>query len=278
MINTYTIYLSQWLKADYRSVYDALCNALNESHTNHALLPYSQEIWCRDYMPVHIGAGKYVGFVFKPDYLCDKNKNLPFITEQAKACSELDINFAVQIDIVLDGGNYVNCGSKMIMTDKIIMENPNLRLIDLINKLEKAFQKELILIPWDMDEPYGHADGMLAYIGNNQVILNNYSQFDKQTYIFAERIHKILNRHFDIIDLQYKGKLRKDSWCYLNYLETPEAIILPALSKQMDCDNDCSAKEVFQQIFPNKRILQIYTAPLVRNGGAIHCVTWEHYQ
>ena len=34
-------------------------------------------------------------------------------------------------------------------------------------------------------------------------------------------------------------------------------------------------KKVFSDIFIDKEIIQVYAAPLVKHGGALHCVTWE---
>jgi len=46
--------------------------------------------------------------------------NRKYITEQSKASGNLPISYRCKIDAVLDGGNFVFCDDKMIMTDKII--------------------------------------------------------------------------------------------------------------------------------------------------------------
>ena len=94
---------------------------------------------------------------------------------------------------------------------------------------------------------------------------------------FTTRIHKILNSQFDILELKYGGTLSRDSWCYLNYLETDNAIILPALSMNHDEENDKAALEIFQNVFDNKVIKQVFAQPLIKHGGALHCATWIHY-
>ena len=58
-------------------------------------------------------------------------------------------------------------------------------------------------------------------------------------------------------------------------METSKTVIIPGLSKDFDCDNDRSAVKVFSDIFIDKEIIQVYAAPLVKHGGALHCVTWE---
>lgn len=268
------IYISEWLRK-YPEVYESLCTAFEKSGVNWHFLDHTAEVWARDYMPLHLNDGKYVAFNFCPDYLSD-NKG-KYVTCQDFVIRNMNIDLVARLDIKLDGGNVVRCGDKTIMTDKIISENPNIRPLKLIDTIEKTMNTELILIPWDMEEPFGHADGMVAYIGNGKLLMNNYGQMGEETKPFRLRLHKILDCHFDVIELSYSGRLRKDAWCYLNYVETPKTVIIPGLSKDFGCENDRSAVKVFSNLFPDKEIVQVYAAPLVRHGGALHCVTWELY-
>lgn len=269
-----SIYLSKHLQTEYSVVYKELCKVLDENGVNHSLLPYSNDIWARDFMPVHVGGGLYLGYIYKPDYLFDKVRMRKYITEQKMATIDLPINYITQLDIVLDGGNFVFCDDKMIMTDNIFSENPNVKQSTLINTLENACQKELILIPWDMEEEYGHADGMVSYIGNGKLLLNNYCQMGKDGKDFSKRLHKILNSHFTVTELQYSSPWEEMNSAYINYIETPSNVIIPALSVKHDSASDIAALETFKQIF-NKEILQVYAQPLIKNGGALHCITWE---
>ena len=268
------IYLSEWIR-NYPEVYESLCVAFEKSGVKWHFLAHTAEVWARDYMPLHLGDGKYVTFNFFPDYL-SSNKD-KYVTCQDFVIRKMNINLVEHLDIMLDGGNVVRCGDKTIMTDKIISENPTIRPLKLIETIENTLNTELILIPWDMEEPYGHADGMVAYIGDGKLLMNNYGQMGEEAKPFRLRLHKILDCHFDVIEVSYSGRLRKDAWCYLNYVETPKTVIIPALSKDLDCDNDRSAVKVFSNLFPDKEIIQVYAAPLVRHGGALHCVTWELY-
>ena len=269
------IYISEWLR-NYPEVYESLCAAFEKSGVKWQFLDHTKEVWARDYMPLHLGDGKYVSFNFFPDYLSvNKGK---YITCQEHVIRNMNINLVANLNIKLDGGNVVRCGDKTIMTDKIISENSTIRPLKLIETIENTLNTELILIPWDMEEPFGHADGMVAYIGDGTLLMNNYGQIGKEAKPFCLRLHKILDSHFDVIELSYSGRLRKDAWCYLNYVETPRTVIIPGLSKDLDCDNDRSAVKEFSVIFPKKEVIQVYAAPLVKHGGAFHCVTWELYK
>ena len=130
-----------------------------------------------------------------------------------------------------------------------------------------------------MEDECGHADGMVAWLGRNRILMNNYRQLEKgKDKPFTKRVMKILEANFDITELSYDCKIHPDSWCYLNYLETDNGIILPALSETMDCDNDLAALELFMALFPQKEVVQVFAAPLIKKGGAIHCITWTLFK
>lgn len=272
-----TIFVSEFLATDYPDIYKQLSDALYDSSTPLALLPYSKEVWARDYMPIHIRNGNYLGFQFHPDYLYDFPNNRKYITEQGKATQGIPLSYSDKICAILDGGNFVFCDNKVIMTDKIFQENSSIRQSKLMDIIENACKAELVVIPWDTSEPFGHADGMISYIGNGQVLLNNYSQM-RGGKSFAKRLHKILSSHFGVTELCYEMTVpHVYSSFYINYLDTPSSILLPSLSTDSSLESDMAALHTFKQIF-RKPIKQVYALPLIKKGGALHCVTWEFYK
>ena len=251
--------------------------ALDRLNTKHMELKNTADYWCRDYMPMKSSPkGAYVKYTYRPDYLWDYKTNRKFITDPNPICEDLNLGAMAETSVVMDGGNYVRCNDKIIMTDKVIMENAGTPVTSLLDHLEKLFLGEVVLLPWDMKDPCGHADGMVADLGNGKLLLNNFRQtMEKRMY---KRLCKILEPKFDIVELEYDCKLERDSWCYLNYLRLPHGILLPCLSEKFECDNDLAAIETFQNLFPDLEIMPIYAQPLVKDGGAMHCVTWEYYE
>lgn len=263
----------------FQQIAEELFYALDRLGIKRMELSNTQDLWCRDYMPVSLfDNGYYATYKYRPDYLWDKKCSHKYITEQAAAMQNLNIKTPSDMSIIFDGGNYVRCGGKVIMTDKILMENPQWPIHELMQHLHTSLMADIILLPWDMDEPYGHADGMVAPLPDGRLLLNNYCQTATgQKLDFYKRLLKILEPHFDLVELSYDCQLEEDSWCYLNYLRVPGAVLLPCLSKAAKCDNDQAAVELFRKLFPQDEIIPIYCAPLIKRGGALHCVTWEYY-
>lgn len=253
--------------------------ALDRIGVQHMELSNTNDLWCRDYMPVSLfDEGYYAEYIYQPDYLWDKKWNRKYITDQSAATHNIDIQTPSNMRIIFDGGNYVRCGGKVLMTDKILMENPQWPVHKLMQHLYTSLMADIILLPWDMDEPYGHADGMVVPLSDGRLLLNNYSQTATgQKLDFYKRLLKILEPNFDLVELSYDCKLEEDSWCYINFLKVPGTVLLPCLSKETKCYNDLAAIETFEKLFPQDEIIPIYSKPLIKRGGALHCVTWEYY-
>ena len=257
--------------------------ALDRLGIQHMELSNTMDIWCRDYMPVLLfDDGYYATYQYQPDYLWNKKCNRKYITNQTNASKGLKINTSLSMGLVFDGGNYVRHNDKrkstVFMTDKILMENSFCPSHELIVKLHLSLAADIVLLPWDMDEPYGHADGMVAPLPDGRLLLNNYCQTAKGKKIdYYKRLLKMLDGHFPFVELSYDCKLEEDSWCYLNFLKVPGAVLLPCLSRGAKCDNDQAAIEKFQELFPDDEIIPIYAKPLIKRGGGLHCVTWEYF-
>ena len=221
-------------------------------------------IWARDYMPIQVSKEKFVRFNYSPDYL----KNNPeYKPDTSAILSNLGIQF-IDSDIIIDGGNVISCGDKVIMTDKIIKENPHYQRNKLIDTLSQLLEAEIILIPEDRYDEYGHADGMVRYMGNGSVLLNNYCDFDKP---LRKKLLSALNPQFEIVELHYNAYTDM-SWAYINFLHVGQHVFVPMLEDKL-------AGIAFKQIaaaYPQCDCHQIWGFDnIVREGGALNCCTWN---
>lgn len=280
-MNNPIIYTSEHLRKTSKTkrVAEDIFAALDRLHIEHRELKNTQDYWCRDYMPVMIfDDGTYAKYEYNPDYLVENKKWRDYITNQQNACKEINLYAPIDMNIIFDGGNYVRCGNKVIMTDKIFSENSHWLANELIQHLHIALCADIILLPWDMEDPCGHADGMVADLGDGQILLNGC--WKKRDESFHRRLRKILDAHFKVEELpSWDGD--KDSWCYLNYLRVPGGILLPCLSENHDTKDDIEALNYFKRLFPSLEIIPIYAKPLIKGkdgGGALHCVTWEYIE
>src|SRR5690242_16050060 len=84
------------------------------------IIPDTNDIWCRDYMPVQVGEATFCQFVYDPDYL----RGFQHLVTPADKCRLPFMDNLRREPIVLDGGNVVASRTKVVLTDKVFRENP----------------------------------------------------------------------------------------------------------------------------------------------------------
>ncbi|MBO4481591.1 MAG: agmatine deiminase family protein, partial [Bacteroidales bacterium] len=175
----------------------------------------------------------------------------------------------VTLNLVLDGGNVVKCGNKIVMTEKIFVENKKKSRNEVQRLLEEAFQCDIVFLPWDKNEKYGHSDGIIHYLGNNHVLMTNYDDFDKT---FAQDFLRILEKHFDVTVLEYNVKQQhKRSWSYINYLQIDKLALVP----QLGIPEDEQALQQIAEAMPQCKVVGVSALEAVRKGGALNCISWN---
>lgn len=269
---------------------------INDSGVDVKFLDGTRDIWCRDYMPIQITEDTYIGYEFTPDYL-DTKYNLTYQTNPARINRALGLDIK-QTGIILDGGNVVKTSKGIIMVDKVFNENCHIPKEKLINRLEKYFGCEIIFLPWDKEEKYGHADGIVREISDGHVLMTNYHQYDRT---YADKFIKILSSHFDVDVLDYNVKSRcRYNWCYINFLRIGNKVFIPQLTwedysdpKDAACspeanhfkgkgkwfhsriEEDNLALTQFRTLMPECEIIPVSCPQIVEDGGALNCISWN---
>ena len=276
------------------------CREIIEQIMSHgvycSLLKDTKDIWARDYMPIQLDSDTYAGYEYAPDYLYYDKRYIGTITHQTRVCNELEIK-PKPSGLIIDGGNIVKTSKGAIMTEKVFVENSQYTRIGLINSLEKMLETEVILIPWDRSEIYGHADGVAREIAPGKLLMTNYHRFSRR---FADLFLKVLSPRFDIEILDYKVKKQHPyNWCYINFLQVGNKIFIPQLTayrvaltdsdmiKSIIIDGraqaasdkvieeDVQALEQFRRLMPDKEIIPVSCPQIVKRGGALNCISWN---
>lgn len=270
-----TVYFSSLLKSDpeYSKTCFTITKSLDSCGVNYHFLPNTKDIWARDYMPIQVSEDRFIEYKYDPDYLqALKWRHLK--TYPDMVCEAIKIN-TIKTDIILDGGNVIKSSSSVIMTDKVIKENKKKYTREnLSDELRRLFEiDKIIFIPWDKNEPYGHADGMIRFIDDHNAVINDYSDYDEK---FKNSLYSVLDENgITCHTLKYEVINPDDrNWAYINFLQTKDILLLPGLS----IEEDRQAMEQFEKLFPDYaekgRIIQIDVSPFVAEGGALDCISW----
>lgn len=269
-----TVYFSEKLRSDER--FTETCNTLTQILEKHLIkydfLKATKDIWCRDYMPIQTGNGKYVQFRYEPSYLKDE---LELQSDPKVVCKANNIKPKFSF-INLDGGNVVNWSDRVIITDRVFDENPEYSNKNkLISEIENLLEAEIIIIPQIKSDYTGHADGMVRFVDRNTLLGNDR---EREYKYWKNGINKVLKEkgidYIDIPFLDHKEKKYPDHaiGCYVNYLEVKNLIVLPIFETEKNKDQEVCDK--LREIFPDRKIETIKYNEIGLHGGLLNCTTW----
>lgn len=267
---TNTVFLSDWLSKECSILYQSLTKTLRDNAVDYQILANTNDIWCRDYMPIQTDEKRFVSYKYYPNYLVDKHQE-QYITDirDVENVDFLRQAEVLPLDLVLDGGNVVKCGNKIVMTEKVFVENKEMSRNEVQRLLEDAFRCDIVFLPLDENEKCGHSDGIIHYVGGNRVLMTNYGDFDKS---FARAFLRILEKHFEVIPLKYNVKRQHGrSWAYINYLQVDNLVLVP----QLGIPEDGQALQQIAEAMPQCKVVGVPALEAVRKGGALNCISWN---
>ena len=271
---TNNVYFSDLLPKKCPTLNQHIAEALEANGVRYAYLSETKDIWCRDFMPIQIEEDRFVSYRYTPDYLQDNTglrlQTNPIAVLQASQNRLTHVlQNSVTIDLILDGGNVAKCGNTIVMTEKVFFENKDKTRAEVERILKDTFQCDILFLPWDRKETFGHSDGIVHYAGNGRILLTNYDDISPYYY---NRFRKALEKHFDVIPLKYETKRQHArSWAYINFLQVGKLVLVP----QLGLEEDEQALEQIGNALPNCKVIGISALEAVRRGGALNCISWN---
>jgi agmatine deiminase len=266
------LYLADTLPKKYPDFYERFEKVLTDCNIENALLPKTKDVWAVDYMPIQTAADRFIRFVYNPSYLQTKAL-LKTISDVDTICNDIGIDTR-KTNIILEGGNVTRTKNAVIMTDRVFIDNPTYERKQLIKELHELLQvDELYFVPEQPGDFTGHSDGMVRFIDENTVVINDYSR-EKDWFKRAFEI-AIHNTGLDYIKIPYNVYDNKSNdqanGDYINYLQIEGAVIVPTFSIKEDDE----AVKNFETIFKEQRIATVESNEIANDGGVLNCITWN---
>ena len=293
---TNTVLFSDLLPKKCPTLNQHISETMEAKGIRYAYLSETKDIWCRDFMPIQIAEDRFVFYKYTPDYLQDKtglrlrsNPEKVFFVNSNQLMWELPMTLKTEMlfdglrpipvtkmvfsptrmDLIMDGGNVVKCGNTIVMTEKVFFENKDKTRAEVEGILKDTLQSDILFLPWDRKEIFGHSDGIVHYAGNGRILLTNYDDFSPYYY---NRFRKALEKHFDVIPLKYEAKRQHArSWSYINFLQVGKLVLVP----QLGLEEDGQALEQIGIALPDCEVVGIPSLEAVRRGGALNCISWN---
>lgn len=252
------------------------------------------DAWCRDNGPT---------------FLLDKDKHLAAVNWQFNAWGEkyphydLDNQVAprmlehykvpyVDSPIILEGGSIHVDGQGTLLTTKECLLNQN-RNAGLAQKDIEAELKRCLNITKIIwlnkglygDETDGHVDNAACFARPGVVIMQTCDDRKDPNYVIAQENMEIIKNATDaagnkleIIELpQPPARYYRNerlTLSYLNFYFVNGGIILPVFGGEA-IQTDKKTADILQQVFPERRIMTVDGAALIKEGGNVHCITQQ---
>lgn len=194
----------------------------------------------------------------------------------------------------LDGGNFINNNSIVLLTDKIMSYNRELSKNEIINIIKDFTGLQAILIPKNSNDSVGHLDSTLTFFDEQKACIANYPSFSflKPDIDFLYRLRKVLEEEkIEMIELKDRPidevvacrcYLNNKKACfstargsYLNFLRINNTVILPEYTlptiKETGYYNSIN-REILENL--GFEVLSINCDQLSKKGGSLHCISY----
>jgi agmatine deiminase len=265
-----TAVFADLLPRQFPELWDRLAGILAEHRVSVRLLNGARDVWCRDFLAVQVGSGEFVQFRYQPDYLTgfdhlrtpeEVSDGLPFLSSRCRS------------DLILDGGNIVTSGRVLILTDKVYRDNPGRPRQEVRSLLRQLLNVgECVLIPKEAGDPIGHADGIVRFLNERAVVMNDYTAIDPA---YGTRVRTLLERqNLHVALLPYSldptvvDGIPSAAGNHVNFLRIGNLVVVPAYGMSSDAE----AVAVLNRLLPGCRVESLDCSGLALRGGVLNCI------
>jgi agmatine deiminase len=275
-------------KKEFNPFWKRLEKALKDKGIEPKLLTGTEDIWCRDYMPIQIDEKTLLQYCYDPEYLKTKEheKTRSDVDHVIAQNGIKDLGFEIRPSkLILDGGNVITSKDKVILTEKVFTENLRLPISKLdkvtpeqkqiiIKQIKKDFRvKHVVIIPRLPGDTYGHADGIVRFYSENLVLINNDKPNRTYPQYFSRKL-RMIRKIIVLNGLKIKAVIPHKDYngnFYINYLQIGKLIFLPTFnSKKLD---DTAISE-FQELFGQENVVPVPSKEIAKHEGVLNCISW----
>ena len=227
-----------------------------------------KDIWMRDFSPVFPSQVK-----FAYDRPQTPTINQSFLTFTA----ENDLQFT-HSPLKIDGGNVVdNQQGQYVLTEKVFERNPQFSYSQLMSTLKATLNAtHIAIIPMD-EEFLGHSDGMVMFVDEHTLIMNDYQEDPEFKISVKKSLREGLSSAIAIHEIEGAGygepygEYASACGIYVNSVVTPHYVYMPTFGQPI---KDKSALNKIQSL-TEKTVVPVDAQHICSLGGSIRCLSWQ---
>ncbi|TAE16120.1 MAG: hypothetical protein EAZ47_11530 [Bacteroidetes bacterium] len=266
------LYLADTLLTKYPNFWQRFEAVLKVANIPYQFLQNTKDVWAVDYMPIQLADKAFVQFIYQPSYLQSKYYRST-ISNVDEICSSLQIQPS-KAAVKLEGGNIIRSRNSVIMTERVFKENSNISRHKLISQLQELLKVEnMCFLPELPDDFTGHADGMLRFLDEKTLLVNDFS---KESIEFQQAFKSAIKKGgFDSIEIPYNVYSNRSIYdangTYINYLQMKNLLFIPVFNLPTD---DIAVRQL-EQLFPGCKIFPVNCFDIAKKGGVLNCISWN---
>lgn len=247
--------------------------------------------WARDVGPCFLvdGKGGLAGADFQFNAWGDKYVGFENDNRVARNLLEATSAKRFASPLFAEGGGITVDGDGTLITTESCFPNANRNANWSHERIEEELKRSLnvekvIWIPGDPDEKEtdGHVDGIAAFVRPGVVLVEVVRDPNQPHYRIMQENLKALQRQTDargrrleLVVIEEAGEAKSDCWrfcrSYVNSYLANGGVVMPCYG----IDADRAALDIFQRIFPQRRVVPVAIDEIAIGGGGIHCITQQ---
>lgn len=274
----------------------------------------SNDAWARDYCPVFVknGEGVVRGVDFGFNAWGGLHDGLYFPWDKdnqmaRKLCDLLEKDVYDRRDFILEGGSvHVDGEGTCMVTESCLLSrgrNPQLSKEQIEALLKRCLGVSVVLwLPCGIynDETNEHVDNICAFTAPGHVVLawtedetDVQYPMSKACFDYLEQAVDAKGRKIQVHKLPLPSPVTVTQeecrgldacWdqptrtpgerlaaSYVNFYIANQSIVMPGFGDPADE----KAREILQELFPDRKVVQIYARDILIGGGNIHCITQQ---
>ncbi len=273
---TNIVYLADNLLKDQPADFRKFKTLLENYNIRVRILRNTLDWYCRDYMPIQIERDRFVQFVFRPEAYFKKSE-FNLISNPLQIGLANNLPKPVFSRIILDGGNVVKWTDKVIITDQVYSDNEYQfdSHDEIIKELEKVLECHVIIIPRYPAEKTGHADGLIRFIDDHRVFVND-KKGEPPEWV-NEFIQVLKSNLLDSIEIPCTANTSQKSGkgLYINHLQVGNLVVVPKFGQKED---DIALETITEAFGPSYHVVFFDANWISEHGGVFNCGTWTVFE
>lgn len=274
----------------------------------------TNDAWARDYAPTFVknasGTLRGIDWYFNAWGGLVDGLYFPWDKDNAlakKLCDLYQCDVYDAQDFVLEGGSiHVDGDGTALVTENCLLStgrNPLMSKEDITKRLQDYLGVDKVIwLKYGIynDETNEHVDNICAFTQPGHVVLAWTDDINDPQYAMSKSCLDILEKETDakgrklvvhklplpkpiyITEEECSGLDNMDfnptrtpnerlAASYVNFYIANKAIIMPGFRDE----KDIAAKNILQELFPTRQVIQIYARDILIGGGNIHCITQQ---